>query len=1060
MRAGRAALYAAAVLAAVAAAALAAPAAAGQQGGSGSPYLYVSAAGPDGRAAAGHFAGAMVVEVVVRDPDLRDTGGPVGEPDVTVGGSPLRMVQGADGAWYAYFADADAALYADGLAAAGGGGPDFGRFCSPSTPASALGASFGGADAVAVPRGGGGGTDGPGRPAACSGPAGGGWGAALNSVVRRPAAMNENPAVPPGQIGLDPGAWPAVQLFKGGDAAVRYERGGGGGGEARLEYGEMPEPALALDRERYPAGAEVFVSVADAQLGLDPTDEDRWTFGTGPGGPAAFYMAFGGRGSPDLAPHLGRLGFEDGEGLLEVLDGEAGRPSILGFKPNANQPSASLSAGAARYSDLVTLAETGRNTGVFESHDGAKSSTVHVLPGAPRGNAAAFRYGESTLSAVTGPSGASVSLGAAAAPAIAGGAAAVPPGTPVRVELRDADLDLNAAKRDVLDSSDPAVKSVPVVRIGSPLTLAGAAGVEIVRDGEAAARAAHSAGADGRLTVADPGPAPYAMVVDAGYSAADLRAVLADAGSGTNWLNYDLRAALGSAGADLPASSVSVAFGSPGDPGAVVLLDGIPGDGRGLARIPDPPAYAAGSGAAFIVVRLGGDGEGTAAGGAMPVVLDVASFGAGSWGSNAAYRVEMEETGRSTGVFAGTVERAVMGPGDAADPAFVASLRTHGDEVRFAAGAGAGSDEITVSYADAAGGAGERGPVAAGLASGTHSGAVSLGSPSYRFGQPVTVTLRDPDLNTDGGTVESYAASEATDAVGAPGGGILLEVTIKGHRYRGCTTADGVSHGGLGSTGFALVETGPATGVFEGSFKMPSRICSEDGTRLVSPAGGRVDAKYYDFLDGSGNPSAVSASAGGRQPAQPGQPGRQPEYPLRLDAPGGLASPAPGATAEVRVSGRAGGGPAAPGGAPPVAISVAGPAGPPVLLEAVPDAAGRFEAVVVLRPGAAPGEYRVDASRGGERAGSASFELAPVPVPEWVRQVAMLRGEHVSDAEVRASLRDMAGAGLLPGSGGEGAGASVPQWVKRLYAWWGDGLLGDSEMLGALRYLIADAGAL
>ena len=60
----------------------------------------------------------------------------------------------------------------------------------------------------------------------------------------------------------------------------------------------------------------------------------------------------------------------------------------------------------------------------------------------------------------------------------------------------------------------------------------------------------------------------------------------------------------------------------------------------------------------------------------------------------------------------------------------------------------------------------------------------------------------------------------------------LLEILIKDVRYQRCSI-NGVEHGGLGSTGFSLIETGPATGIFEGSFKMPTKICNKSGTQLI-----------------------------------------------------------------------------------------------------------------------------------------------------------------------------------------------------------------------------------
>ena len=64
--------------------------------------LFVSAENP---AFDNYFNGPMVIEVVVNDPAISDTDESKGEPDVTVNGQDLRMVQATDGKWYGYFSD-------------------------------------------------------------------------------------------------------------------------------------------------------------------------------------------------------------------------------------------------------------------------------------------------------------------------------------------------------------------------------------------------------------------------------------------------------------------------------------------------------------------------------------------------------------------------------------------------------------------------------------------------------------------------------------------------------------------------------------------------------------------------------------------------------------------------------------------------------------------------------------------------------------------------------------------------------------------------------------------
>ena len=118
------------------------------------PNLFVSAENPT---FGNRFAGSMVVEVVVNDPQIDDTGEGKGEPDVTLNGNQLRMVQATDGQWYAYFANVDAAKIADQIVFGAGVGAegqslDFGVFCSRNTDSSVLGVSFSDTDGIAIPR--------------------------------------------------------------------------------------------------------------------------------------------------------------------------------------------------------------------------------------------------------------------------------------------------------------------------------------------------------------------------------------------------------------------------------------------------------------------------------------------------------------------------------------------------------------------------------------------------------------------------------------------------------------------------------------------------------------------------------------------------------------------------------------------------------------------------------------------------------------------------------------------------------------------------------------------
>ena len=84
----------------------------------------------------------------------------------------------------------------------------------------------------------------------------------------------------------------------------------------------------------------------------------------------------------------------------------------------------------------------------------------------------------------------------------------------------------------------------------------------------------------------------------------------------------------------------------------------------------------------------------------------------------------------------------------------------------------------------------------------------------------------------------------------------MLEIRIKDIRYQRCVI-DGITHGGLGATGFTLIETEPSSGIFEGTFKVPTKICNRSGTELISSAGGSISARYHDFRDFSGQSNII-----------------------------------------------------------------------------------------------------------------------------------------------------------------------------------------------------------
>ncbi|MGH9909055.1 MAG: hypothetical protein ACRD32_00270, partial [Nitrososphaerales archaeon] len=348
--------------------------------------LYVSAENP---LFSNYFGGPMVVEIVINDPTLTDTDEGKGEPDVTVNGKDVRMIQATDGLWYAYIADRTQAQLADantgapipGAAPAGHGvGLDFGTFCPAGTDISDADATgsiitFPATVGIAIPRsdvgfaggaavlaGSQGTAENPIATACVLGAAGANLtpdaGTAIsNHVVREPKTPS-NPVITGGsaelgQLGLiSTSVWPFIQLYDfnpTGNAEIKYNKGGGTQ-TTTLTFDTMDTfSKLSLDRSSYPLGASVHVTITDGQLNIDPTDEDSWSFATNAAGTTNLqtrYQLFDENGaidgdlaagtSPNLNPVLTGMMFED-NGVVKLNGNVQGGVPIVDLDTNNDQ---------------------------------------------------------------------------------------------------------------------------------------------------------------------------------------------------------------------------------------------------------------------------------------------------------------------------------------------------------------------------------------------------------------------------------------------------------------------------------------------------------------------------------------------------------------------------------------------------------------------------------------------------------------------------------------------------------------------------------------------------
>jgi len=1030
------------------------------------PNLWVSA---ENSKFNNYFSGSMVIEVVIRDSNIHDTGEGKGEPDVTLNGKNLRMVQASDGNWYAYFANVDKAKIADGTVETNGipgEGLDFGVFCGRDT--TVLGIDLSETAGVAIPSSTGLDmgtfTNGNVSFISCTGSLTNFDD--LNNVVRKANSININSPTGPGQIGLNPLAWPLIQLYSFNDVTIQYNPGGGVQ-QVELKYDEIPNISLEIDRENYPQNSEVFITINDIQLNQDPTDEDSWTFNI-ESPIKVFYQAYdnSGRKSPDagivdLKNDLASLGFED-NGMLSIDLG-----NIMELKTNDIQLDKEITDSTGNtFSRIVTLVEEGPSSGLFDSGDNADQSTIGILKDAPRGQTGIIEYNNRPISVLTGFTTASVSLDKPTL-TIGDESSLLRPGTEVTIILFDPDQNLNSGADDDLDVfRDSSI--IPTLEIGSPVTLENSNNVQffsestdnLATDGDGASSSILDINSK-RLFIDTSNVANgkfEKVSLTLGVPASELNEILIDTSIsnsfGTNWLNYDLRSFENDLEInDFSDTSIELSFGSLGT-STVTIVDPGEMSSNGFIQLDDLDVkdISSKSGSVFVVINFGTNANGRIFDetNKQPIVLDFFSFGfLDNNGdiNNSIYRFELEETSDNSSVFEGTLEYAVTNQLNILDPSFIQTIRTIDDEVKFIVTDRLVDEEgISINYSDL-----DRVGVVTTTSAksdiNTHSGTVSLDSVSYRFGQPITFTLRDSDLNLKSDTIEIYHVindpnSPNVDTVGKDGN-ILLEILIKDIRYKRCTI-NGVETGGLGSTGFTLIETGPRTGVFEGVFKMPSQICDKSGTRLISSAGGSLDAKYHDARDDFGESSIFSLSSS----KQTSQYATLPELNQRE-----IILPLNDNIEDLVLSGnipnfRVG---------IPLTVILIHPDGVTQNFSASLTNSGDYRAIFSINENSLTGIYKIHLSHNAIDVGSVSFTVLHPSVPDWVKNNAKWWSiDAITDSEFAEGLEDLIEKGIIKTSSTSPLVPEkiIPGWIKITAQWWSNNDISDEDFLFAIEYLI------
>jgi len=449
-----------------------------------------------------YFAGPQVIQVIVSDPNINRLDQIYGEPTVTVNGKRLRMAQATDGNWYAYFSDRDQAIAAGNTAQVMGKGLNFGGFCaSTSTTSPKSGVNYGETKGFAIARGSFGSTNhtngtitSVGLPICNNIASSSLTTAQMEHVVRQNKTLNTNTlgfAAP----GIYTQIWPIIQLYDFSSipatVTVDYQRAGGDQ-IVNLTFDRIPTNLISssLDRTAYPVNSQVFVTVNDPQLNIDPTEEDSWTWAANATNNKVFYMAFNRNGGKDAD---GTLGMQNLIGNLTTflfnhngkvtINPAAQTANVIDFQKNGKQVLTSTDGTGRGKTNVVSTASIGINsapvtfiesggvnTGTFVTWDGAKvSDLVTTNSLGIRGQSATIRYNDISTSIVGGFSFATLSVSATNNTWASG--------QKIPVTLVDGDANTNSKISQHLDLFNPAIYNfqtggIPTMTIGTPYTLA------------------------------------------------------------------------------------------------------------------------------------------------------------------------------------------------------------------------------------------------------------------------------------------------------------------------------------------------------------------------------------------------------------------------------------------------------------------------------------------------------------------------------------------------------------------------------------------------------------
>ena len=599
---------------------------------------------------------------------------------------------------------------------------------------------------------------------------------------------------------------------------------------------------------------------------------------------------------------------------------DADEPADFGFRVGPTLD-AGTSAFGMNGKFPITFTEQGPNSGVFGTYDESDASVLKIVSDAARGTSGSLDYNETPVTILVGHDFASVDIQPADDEWNSGEdiPVVIVDGDANQNSRSDEDLDLN--NHDVslipaLSTGDPVTLGeagsssydLLLLPITNTLTFDGAGAVKGLRYAQSAANVSDSLTVQdfsqrGLMTSQTGASAVDAIAIELGITADELRNTVKDTQGdatdrlfGVNLLNLDVRSFSTTATWD-----VYILNGTTGtdivETGTPKLADAINATGP-IADDVDSQSLTSFNGTTTTdaildaIVQMDDNdvlglllvpSTALTIGSDEAIAIDFFSFGFTENGittdqrvANQIIRIEAEETGDNTSTFEGSLEYVMVNQINiqvedtftgispiADDPSFIVIEDLTDEDAPRVTYNDLGADGVITPVSDQ-----EEAP--------SHSGVVSFNQDSYKIADTVVITLEDADLNVDVDlidifTVVSVAGDDAAGSVQTQDLswgqlGRLLDVTFDDQPWSdnsaSCSTSPDFN--GLKATGFTLVETGSASGVFTGDFQIPSNWCRDGETTKETATGLDIEVNYVDFRDASGEIVEVGDSAGVR----------------------------------------------------------------------------------------------------------------------------------------------------------------------------------------------------